>query len=135
MAFTGYDSVEENILDKSYGELIFSTSEWGFKDGQTYLEYTDLETHTCSEEELGLVNGEQTRFMQINESSIQDVIQKKKSFKCMKKEDSYIFGNYNSNSGRMIRIKLNKCANKIYCKPENEIIDFFRGKYLLFINN
>ena len=73
--------------------------------------------------------------MPLKETSIQDVTFKKKSFRCMKKEDAYVFGNYNSNSGRMLRIKLKKCSNELYCKSEKEIIDFIIGKYFLFLNN
>ena len=73
--------------------------------------------------------------MPLAESSIQDISLKKKTLRCMKKEDAYIFGNYNSNSGRMLRVKLMKCSNESYCKSEKEILDFIIGKYFLFLNN
>ena len=135
MAITGYDSVTEDTFDKSYGELTFATSEWGFKDGEPYVEYTDLESHPCSEEELGFENGDETIFMPITESSIPTVSIKRKTFKCINKEDSYIFGNYDSNAARLMRIKLTKCVDKPYCKPENEIIEFLRTKYFIFLSN
>ena len=53
----------------------------------------------------------------------------------MNKKESSISGNYNSEQGRIIRIKLRKCVNETetgnYCKPEEEIKEFFRGKYFL----
>ena len=63
------------------------------------------------------------------------VIVKSKTFQCTRPEDSYIFGNLKSNSARVLRIKVRRCENKPYCKPEQEITDFFKGKYLLFLSN
>ena len=73
--------------------------------------------------------------MPLNKTNKPIVKIKQKTFQCIKKEDSYIYGDFNSNSGRMIRIKVNRCVDKSYCKSEKEINDFFGGKYLLFMNN
>ena len=35
----------------------------------------------------------------------------------------------------MIRIKLMRCFDKYYCKTNQEITDFFTGKYLMLLNN
>lgn len=53
----------------------------------------------------------------------------------MKKEEAYIYGDYSSESGRMIRINLRKCQDKPYCKPEKELKDLFVGKHILLLNN
>ena len=73
--------------------------------------------------------------MPVHESSKATVSAKRKTFQCTNKEDFYISGNYNSNAARLIRIKLTKCVDKPYCKPEKEIKDFFSGLYLLTLNN
>ena len=53
----------------------------------------------------------------------------------MSKEDSYIFGDYNSESGRMISILLEKCHDKPYCKTDEEIIDHYKGSIFMLLNN
>ena len=53
----------------------------------------------------------------------------------MSKEDSYIFGDFNSESGRMISILLEKCHDKPYCKSDEEIIDHYKGSSFLLLNN
>ena len=39
VAFTAYDSETENILDKSYGEIVFIAYEWGYDpdDGTSFV--------------------------------------------------------------------------------------------------
>ena len=57
VAFTAYDTETEPILDDSYGRLIFNAVEWGPNpDGTYYSRRTELETHTCSREELGITD-------------------------------------------------------------------------------
>ena len=56
IGFTAYDNEEEPILDKSIGELVFNAYRWGeYSNGTYFTEVEPLNTHTCSEEELGLV--------------------------------------------------------------------------------
>ena len=59
---------------------MYTTSAWGIIDGELFWDVNDLETYTCSEEELGLVRGEKTRFMPIHETSLPSVNLKKKTF-------------------------------------------------------
>lgn len=55
VAFTAYDSEEKWILDPTYGELIFSSYEWGAKaDGTFATERKPLNSHRCQRDELGL---------------------------------------------------------------------------------
>ena len=75
MAFTAYDSETEPILDPSYGRIVFNSYQWGDTDKEgNYLptEIKEIETHTCSSEELGL-QGDTSSFYQIRESSIPNV--------------------------------------------------------------
>ena len=37
IAFTAYDNVEENILDPSYGEIVFREYTWGTDDDGNYF--------------------------------------------------------------------------------------------------
>ena len=68
MSFNDFDSNRESILDKSYGELIFTKNVWGMnEDGTPFWFWTELETYPCSKEELGIDNseGKKSRFMPI----------------------------------------------------------------------
>ena len=53
----------------------------------------------------------------------------------MDEKDRFISGNFNTVNASQIRVKLNKCQGKDYCKSEEEINEFFRGKYIIsFVN-
>ena len=54
-AFTAYDNELDPILDKSIGELVFKSYQWG-EDETGWLNFARerLSTHTCTREELGL---------------------------------------------------------------------------------
>ena len=70
VTLTKFDSNPDPILDKSYGELTFASSVWGVnEDGSVFWNIVDLETHPCSEEELGVDSEQGTRFMPVHESS------------------------------------------------------------------
>ena len=97
-------------MDPSFGELYFSSVEWGLDDkGSFFISRTKLETHICSAEELGLVNGN-SKFMPVHNSSHYHVETYQKKFLCMKPEDAYIYGNYDTEVGRLIRVFLNRCS-------------------------
>ena len=55
---------------------------------------------------------------------------------CMKPEDSYIYGNYDTSVGRLIRVFLDRCTKtENNCKSKEEINDFITGKYLTLLTN
>ena len=54
-----------------------------------------------------------------------------KKFQCLHKDDRFTQGNVNSEIASVLRLRLNKCQGKSYCKSDEEIIKFFRGKYIL----
>ena len=43
----------------------------------------------------------------------------------------YIYGDYNSEKARLIEIKVLKCEGHAYCAEEEEIRQFFKGKFLI----
>ena len=47
----------------------------------------------------------------------------------------YIKGSIYSKEGRIISIELKRCVGEKYCKTEEEIKTFLKGKWLLLINN
>ena len=58
-----------------------------------------------------------------------------KKFRCIEEKDRYISGNFNTVNASQIRVYLNKCQDKDYCKTDEEINDFIRGKYLIVYVN
>ena len=97
IALIDYDSNEEEILDKSYGEFVFNTSVWGLKeDGSIFWFQDEMESYPCSKEEIGVDIAEPHRFNPVTERSQSIVRFKQTSFKCWKEEDSYIYGDYSS---------------------------------------
>ena len=72
MAIALYEAFNPNFqtqIDPSYGRVAFRRWKWGVNEkGMTYFEVTDLKSHLCSPEELGL-KGDDPKFWPINESS------------------------------------------------------------------
>ena len=54
---------------------------------------------------------------------------------CIDDKDKYLQGNYNTVNASIIRVYLTKCQGKDYCKSDEEIIEFVKGKFLLFYVN
>ena len=55
VAFTAYDNETEDILDPTYGNVVFRNSEWGpTPDGGYFENLDEIPSHTCTKEELGM---------------------------------------------------------------------------------
>ena len=120
IAFTASDDEPEPILDKSIGELVVQSYSWGYEDEtsqKTYSRKERLSTHICTEEELGIKDGNAT-FFKITEKFEPSLRRYKKKFLCVDKEDLdklYIHGNFNSDVTRLLQIQLQLCEGHDYC--------------------
>lgn len=72
-AFTGFDSETEDILDPTYGELVFMHYYWGIQEDGNYASGRKrIESHKCTPEEIGVGKddaGKASKFMPINEQN------------------------------------------------------------------
>ena len=102
VAFTGYDNEQEYALPPEIGELIFQNYQWGpDENGSFRIIQEDLETHVCTDEELGFNdenrNGSASgNFFPIHEESYNVVKLYRKKFLCFNNKDSTLFGDFNS---------------------------------------
>ena len=60
-----------------------------------------------------------------------------KKFKCINHEEMWVRGSFDSESARLISIRLNRCVESETqkCKSDEEITQFFRNKFLVFLYN
>ena len=60
-----------------------------------------------------------------------------KKFKCIKAEDMYVQGNFDTSAARLVNARLNRCVNSpdLTCKSEEEITEFFRNKFIYLLYN
>ena len=49
---------------------------------------------------------------------------------CVAAKDTWVQGTYSSAFGRLLVIRLNKCSDREDCRSDEEIDNFFRGRYL-----
>ena len=57
---TAYDNNPEPTLTPEYGQLVFKYGEWGQNpDGSFFSNRTELATHYCTDEELGLLSDDE----------------------------------------------------------------------------
>ena len=59
----------------------------------------------------------------------------KDGFICIEEEQLELYGDWNSEKARTIQISLKRCSGQAYCKTDEEIDQFLKGKYLLLLNN
>ena len=126
-------------LDPSYGTIFAYVSEWGFRENDVgeqeyYAEHNPLESHICTEEELGFTN-ETSTFLPVETQSLSTFEGLKHKFLCLKREDAYIYGSFDNDIGRMIEFQLQRCMGEDYCRPQEEITDYFKGKFIGMLTN
>ena len=141
-AFTAYDSETEDILDPTYGEIVFMHYYWGVQeDGQYKAGRRRIDSQRkCSQEELGFGdNPKDSKFNPSNEGNkaLVDLYQKK--FHCLGEEDLYVFGDFNSDRASLMNVQLVLCNKEtqpnLECKSEDDIKKFLRNKYVLLLYN
>ena len=126
-------------LDPGYGSIKAFVSEWGFRpneEGQQeyYAEHNELESHTCTPEELGLTESHST-FLPVEPQSLSSFQEMTEKFLCLDKKDAYIFGSYDNDIGRMIEFQLQRCMGEDYCYEQEQITDYFKGKFIGLLTN
>ena len=93
-----------------------------------------LEQHTCSDEELGLVEDPKVPHLFALGRGQPDKVTRDHIY-CVGLDDLDIYGSYSSGSGRMINIVVEKCIGHDYCLSEQEIVDWFSAKYVFLRTN
>ena len=93
-----------------------------------------MPSHVCSPEELGL-QGDNPKYMEPRPDNLDYVELYQKKFLCLDESDRYVSGNFNTKKASLIRVRLNKCRNKAYCKSDADITKFVKGKFLLVYMN
>ena len=56
-------------------------------------------------------------------------------FICANQDDIEIYGDWNSEKARSIYLTLYRCQGHDYCKTDEQITQFLKGKYLLLLHN
>ena len=135
-ALTMYNTDTEILEDKSYGELTIEHFGWGNSEANI-VDTEPLDFHYCSDEELGITRTAETVVYPWFERIETEVMTYRKKFKCISKEDTVIWGDYNSAKTQQLAIRFRMCeggeANG--CKKEEEIRDWLRRKYIVLMYN
>lgn len=84
-ALTRYNQNETVTEEPRYGELIFEHFGWGNED--ISVDRRTLNTHYCSDEELGLRRTEKTVMFPLIKSAEAELRTYRKKFKCVDRED------------------------------------------------
>ena len=88
-ALTDFSDGAESIEDPRYGEIVFEHRGWGETGNEYNIYQRTIESkHACSDQELGLVEGDETTItFPLVEESRPMVENWRKKFSCIKKED------------------------------------------------
>ena len=83
VALSSFDSSKESQLPPEYGYIKFQMSRWEvLENGEIDFRLIDVDSHPCSEEELGLT-GNNSKFYPIHETSIGWVEMYRQKFLCI----------------------------------------------------
>ena len=104
IGFTAYDNNREVILDKSIGELAFIAYEWGEDEaGNVFVKRERIPSYQCTKDELGLGSSDsESRFYPAYATHQFSLEKIQKKFRCIDKENMYIYGDWNSKRARVI---------------------------------
>ena len=141
-ALTEYNYETEIIEEKRYGELIIQHYGWG-NTADFGLENTVLDTHYCSDAELGLAPDPDniSSIYPIFESQKKEIELWKKKFKCIPREDLIVWGDYNSVKAQQIAINFEMCDNTkerfagVACETKEAIQEWLRRKFIVVVFN
>ena len=135
-ALTEYNSDTEILEEAKYGELTIEGYGWGNEEDLAE-ETNGISFHYCTDEELGLVRTSETVIYPWKESLDYEVETYRKKFKCIDKEDTVIWGNYNSAKAYQLSVNFRMCeggpANG--CETEENIRTWLRRKYIVLLSN
>lgn len=84
-----------------------------------------IQSHACSEEELGLT-GDNSKFMPTHDTSSNYVKLYKNKFQCINQEDLEIYGNFDSKRAKLLRVALKYCQDEVFCRSKDEIDTFMK---------
>ena len=96
---------------------------------------TELNSHACSVEELGLAGHDRSNFFKVNEAQKVYIQEFKHLYSCLDVTDFEIWGTTNSPIGQSIVIDIVKCTGHDYCKSDTQIKDHFARKTVYMLTN
>ena len=117
------------IIDPTYGRLRFSKMRWwpDGNDGFSY-EWTELGSHPCSAEELGL-SGTEHKFWPMVDSKRSTLEQFQRYSSCVDVDELEVYGTIGSVEGQVIDVDIVKCmGDDTYCKSDEEIKVYFASQ-------
>lgn len=137
VALVDYMDLDGEPLDPSFATLEIIAREWGYNtDGSSYRRDKILDTHYCSQEELGLTkDSSNSKFMPLNTSSESTFRKTSSKYLCIKDEDYYINGNYDSDQAHHIRVHLKRCEGHESCKDRDEIDSKINKLFIILLSN
>ena len=90
-----------------------------------------METHYCSEEELGLVGENEYHIHGIYEKEIELW---KRKFKCAKPDDYFVSGNFHTSEGNLFNIGFKLCRGEANnCYDTDTIKDWLDDKFIVLL--
>ena len=129
-----FDPTTHKIHDPSFGRLRFQKIKWGLdENGQFSYSTTELESHKCSSEELGL-SGTNQKIWPIKQAQEQALKNFQHLFLCVDQSQLAIQGNFSSVEGQVINVDFLKCMGD-GCKSDEEIKEFYAGQSLFVLAN
>ena len=118
-ALTAYDDEYESIEDPDFGVLNAYYVRWGYPevsegDSAIGYGYTQLATHQCTNEDLGIKEdgtpaSKRGLFFKTHPNSLNDLKFYNRKFKCFDDPDIAIHGDFNTAMTQNIIVQFEKC--------------------------
>ena len=133
-----YDASPEPIEDPTYGQLKMYYFQWDIDDPNLDL-YKEIPTKLCSHEDFNYSDSlnEESKFYPVELQAEKSLKQVGTKMKCITGDKLELFGNFNSQKTKNLRIIFEKCDREVRndCKSDKEIDEWMFSKYIIMLIN
>ena len=106
-----------NPVPREVGHLAISVEDWDFLDPERLSKISyPLETHICTDQELGLAEsgGTMPHLFPLVKNEY-DILNGSEEKLCINEQDLRLYGSYNGNRSRRIKVSVQVCHGHDYC--------------------
>ena len=118
------------------GKLSIYAYDWDWTDiNNTKANWQPLQTHVCTEEELGRTTGEYSKPHLFPSAKGNYDYDKVDGLICLEEQDLHLYGSWQSAIGRILTMHVEICSGHEYCMNETDALNTLKGNLIFLVTN